>query len=81
MMNKEKTPPQSLIRAREIGKEVGLKHIYCGNLPFSYANYERTVCQKCGKTLVERAGFSITENKITDGKCKFCKAKIKGVWE
>jgi len=81
MMNKEPTSPQSLLRAREIGKEVGLKQIYCGNLPFSYANYERTICPKCEKTVVERTGFSITDNKIIEGKCGFCGAKIKGVWK
>lgn len=81
MMDKPRTPPESLLKARAIGKEVGLKHVYCGNLPSSYADYERTICQNCGKTVVGRIGFSISENRIKDGKCSYCDAKIKGIWE
>ena len=81
MLDKTRTPPDTLIRAREIGKMVGIKHVYAGNLPFSYSNMEETICPECGKTVVKRKGFSITENRIKNGKCGFCKAPIKGVWQ
>lgn len=81
MLDKQPTPAESLIRAREIGKKAGIKHVYCGNLPFAYADYEATICPACGKQLVKRVGFSIISNNIIDGKCKFCKTAIKGVWE
>jgi pyruvate formate lyase activating enzyme len=81
MLTTPPTPPDVLVRAREIGKAAGLKHVYCGNVPLSYTDYEATMCQKCGKTLVRRIGFEILENNIIGGKCKFCKTTIPGVWE
>ncbi|MBD3210392.1 AmmeMemoRadiSam system radical SAM enzyme [Candidatus Micrarchaeota archaeon] len=81
MMDKSRTSPETLVRAREIGKQAGLKYVYCGNLPFSYADYEKTSCPECGKPLVTRTGFAISENNIQDGKCRFCGKEISGVWE
>jgi len=81
MLDTPPTPPDLLMRARAIGKEAGLKHVYCGNVPLAYSYNETTFCQKCGKELIERAGFSITENSVIDGKCRFCKAQIRGVWK
>jgi pyruvate formate lyase activating enzyme len=80
MLEKEPTPPETLIRAREIGKAAGLKHVYCGNVPFTYAHYETTFCPNCNKELITRVGFSVTSNNVIDGKCKFCNQKISGVW-
>ncbi len=82
LQDKPSTQPETLIRAREIGKAAGIKHVYCGNVASAYASYETTICQnpKCGKELITRIGFSITNNNIIDGKCRFCKQKISGVW-
>jgi pyruvate formate lyase activating enzyme len=80
MLDKEQTSPEILIKAREIGRDAGLKHVYIGNVPFSYSKYETTDCPNCGKVAIERAGFSVTQNNIVDGKCRFCKEKIKGIW-
>jgi pyruvate formate lyase activating enzyme len=74
------TEPETLVRAREIGKLAGLKYVYCGNVPTEYYDYETTKCPKCDKALIRRNGFVVTDNHITDGKCRFCKTKIKGVW-
>jgi pyruvate formate lyase activating enzyme len=81
MLDTKRTPPDLLIRAREIGKTAGIKHVYCGNLPFSYSGYETTICSSCGKDVIKRVGFSISEIDIIDGKCRFCKKEIKGVWD
>ncbi len=81
MLDKEPTPPEILVRAREIGKAAGLKYVYTGNVPFSYSQYEATTCPACGKMLVERMGFSVASNNIIKGACRFCKKKIEGIWE
>lgn len=81
MLDSRPTPPESLIKAREIGLDAGLKHIYLGNLQDTYSNYETTICPKCGKHAVTRERFGVTENNIIDGKCRFCKNKIKGIWK
>ena len=81
MLDKLPTPPESLLKAREIGCEAGLKFVYVGNLPVEYADYENTKCPKCRKVLIKRDGFSVSENNILSGKCRFCKTKINGVWK
>lgn len=81
MLSEKPTPPKALVKAREIGKAAGLKHVYCGNLPFAYSGYETTSCPKCGKEVVRRVGFSLAEVNVDKGRCKFCKQPIKGVWE
>jgi len=81
MLDTPPTPPESLVKAREIAKMAGLKYVYCGNVPSSYFDYEATECHKCGRKLVSRYGFSVTENNIQDGKCRFCKQTIPGIWK
>jgi len=80
LLDKPPTPPSTLLKAREIALESGLKHVYCGNIPSAYSQYETTYCPKCNSPLIERAGFFVRRNDIKEGKCKNCKCQIKGVW-
>jgi pyruvate formate lyase activating enzyme len=50
------TPVKTVLKAREIGLNCGLKYVYTGNVPGEEG--EDTVCHACGATLVERPGFS-----------------------
>jgi len=70
------TPQQTLRRAYEIGKEAGLRYIYIGNMPGAKA--ESTFCYKCDKMLIERIGYTIRGNVISDGACPDCGAKTAG---
>jgi pyruvate formate lyase activating enzyme len=72
-----RTPLATLRRAREIGKEVGLRYIYQGNVP---GEGENTYCYKCGNLLIERYGYNITKTKIADTICPDCGAEIDGIW-
>lgn len=80
MMDTPQTPVESLLNAKEIGIEEGLKHVYVGNVPYPYSEHEATVCPKCGKRIIERMGFSVARNYVVDGRCRFCKEKINGIW-
>ncbi len=80
MLDTEPTPPDTLIKAREIGKAAGIRHVYCGNVPLGYSEYESTICHGCGKELIRRAGFTVTENRMKDGGCGYCGKKLKGIW-
>ena len=73
------TPVSTLEKAVKIAKEVGLKYVYIGNVPGS--SYENTYCPRCGKILIRRIAFTVLENNIKNGRCKFCGEKIPGVWE
>lgn len=73
------TPVNTLIKAREIALKAGLKYVYIGNVPGTEA--ENTFCPNCGKTVIERKGFSIINTNITSSKCKFCNSPVAGVWK
>ncbi|MBM4162602.1 MAG: AmmeMemoRadiSam system radical SAM enzyme [Ignavibacteria bacterium] len=81
MTEPDNTPPSTLIRAREIGLQAGLRYVYAGNRPGEVGDTENTFCPFCGTTLVERWGFSVLSNKIKHGSCHKCGTKIAGRWE
>lgn len=74
----EPTPPESIKRARNIGRQAGLHFVYSGNLPGDEG--ENTNCWKCGNLLIERYGFQVVQNRIENGKCPKCGTEIKGIW-
>jgi pyruvate formate lyase activating enzyme len=73
------TPVSTLERARAIALDAGVKYVYIGNVPAHDA--ENTYCHRCKKMIIERRGFAILNNYMSSGKCKFCDAKIPGVWK
>ena len=80
MMDTGNTPTARLTSAAEIGYEAGLRYVYAGNLPGRVGPYENTYCHSCKLLLVERWGFKILQNNITEGVCPKCKTTIPGVW-
>ncbi|MCM8773892.1 MAG: AmmeMemoRadiSam system radical SAM enzyme [Candidatus Omnitrophica bacterium] len=73
------TPVSTLKDIYNIAKQVGLRFVYIGNVPG--IEEESTYCPKCNNLLIKRVGYSILENNIRDGKCKFCGEAIPGIWE
>lgn len=78
MRNLPPTPLETLEHAHRMAKEAGLKYVYIGNVPGHPA--ENTYCPKCGKILIERRGYTILQNNIKEGECKFCREPIAGIW-
>lgn len=72
------TPPESLVKARDISKNVGINYTYIGNIFIDGA--DNTYCPKCGNLLIEREGFNVLQNNILAGKCR-CGQTIAGVFE
>ena len=70
------TPPETLLRAREIGRAAGLRHIYIGNMLLPGAG--DTICPKCGKVVLMRQRFRAAGGK--GGACPACGTKIAGRW-
>ncbi|MFH1874543.1 MAG: AmmeMemoRadiSam system radical SAM enzyme [Pseudomonadota bacterium] len=72
------TPVETLRKAYEIGKKVGLRYIYLGNV--KEPAMERTYCYKCNEILIERSGYSVESNSISEkSQCPSCKAEIDGI--
>jgi pyruvate formate lyase activating enzyme len=72
-----RTPVPALEEARDRALQAGLHHVYLGNVPGHDANHTR--CPRCGRTVIERHGFDVTRNDITEGRCP-CGTPIAGVW-
>jgi pyruvate formate lyase activating enzyme len=77
MIDRPRTPLDTLRRARHIGLEAGLRYVYEGNVPGEGG--ENTYCPSCGETLIERHGFYLEHNSIEMGKCPACAAIIDGI--
>ena len=68
------TPPESVFRATEIGKEAGLRYVYAGNL--RGGDLENTFCPSCHKGVIRRSGFRVDEVNLDGTRCAFCGQEI-----
>ncbi len=73
------TPINLLTRFRKIAMEEGIRYVYVGNVPGHEGNH--TYCHNCKKLLIKRIGYRQPEFYIINGRCRYCKTKIPGVWE
>ena len=81
MTDPRNTTADDLVRACEIGREVGLKFIYAGNLPGRVGRWENTWCPSCGELLIERFGYHIVRQRMTaQGACPACALRVPGIW-
>jgi pyruvate formate lyase activating enzyme len=65
------TPVETLLRAREIAQESGLRYVFVGNVRGE--GYEDTVCPGCGEHVVKRSGYDITEWALDESnRCAKC---------
>ncbi|MGD9518544.1 MAG: AmmeMemoRadiSam system radical SAM enzyme [Armatimonadota bacterium] len=79
LRNLPPTPYATLRRCQDIAKGLGLHFVYLGNVP--EAPSQNTVCPGCGKTLVERRGYTVTAMALRKGSCSGCGRRIPGVWD
>jgi pyruvate formate lyase activating enzyme len=70
MMDRSATPRDTMKRAVRAARGVGLEHVYVGNI--HQPDDEQTRCAKCGKVLVDRAGFSAKVLYASDASCPGC---------
>jgi pyruvate formate lyase activating enzyme len=77
LTDRPSTPVETLMMARDIGMDSGLRYVYTGNVPGEKG--EDTLCYQCGKVVIKRWGFQIRKYEIKNGCCKFCGAQIDGV--
>ena len=79
MLERPRTPVETLLRARNVGRDAGLRYVYTGNIPGEGG--ESTRCHGCGERVIERIGYTIRNNRLQDGCCPGCGAEIPGVWQ
>lgn len=81
MLDRPRTPPQTLRRAYEIGKEEGLRYVYVGNIDDE--KRESTYCPGCGELVIDRHGHIgqfVTNHLVDFNRCPVCATAIAGVW-
>ena len=78
LKNLPPTPQKTLEMARDISLAEGLEFVYLGNLPGHPA--ESTYCPGCGKLLIERRGYRISQYNLEGNLCPECKRSIPGLF-
>jgi len=78
LLNLPPTPVATLERSRSVAMDKGLRYVYVGKVPGHPGNH--TYCPKCGKIVIQRNAFFITERNRQNGNCRFCNRPIAGVW-
>jgi pyruvate formate lyase activating enzyme len=80
LRDKPRTPHATLIRAHDIARATGLKHVYVGNVDDAVRS--STYCAGCGERLIERIRYTISDSKIDrGGACTHCGAALAGVFD
>ena len=79
MMDHPHTPPDTLVRAREIAIANGVYYAYVGNVYDE--THSSTYCYQCGKKVIGRNWYTMTEWHLTnEGRCEFCDTQCHGVF-
>jgi pyruvate formate lyase activating enzyme len=78
MMDKPRTPPSTLRRAREIAVSGGIKYCYVGNV--SEPEGQTTYCPACGAALIVRSWHNTEAYRLKGNRCPDCGATIAGVF-
>ena len=79
MMDTPPTPPETLVRARQIAIAAGIRYAYVGNV-HDAAN-ESTYCHACGKLLIERDWYKLGAYHLRGNACGHCGTIIPGVFD
>ena len=80
MMDVPSTPVDTLIRARTIAMECGVRYAYIGNVRSGEGS--NTHCHHCGQLLIERFGYDLGQwNLDKEGRCSHCQTPVAGVFE
>jgi pyruvate formate lyase activating enzyme len=77
MMDRPRTPPATLTRARAIAREAGLRHVYTGNV--HDPGGQSTCCPACGMVVLERDWNTVRVDRLgPGGTCPRCGERIAG---
>ena len=73
------TPASTVIRAREIAREIGLNFVYTGNVRDRAS--QTTYCKSCGEPLVMRDGYAVDPVGLDGNRCRKCDASVPGIFD
>ncbi len=79
LQDQERTPLQTLIRARRVAMDAGIRFVYCGNV--HHPASDTTWCPDCGAAVIVRDWYELQAWDLRGGACRGCGAVIPGVFE
>ena len=80
MLDYSRTPPTTLVRARNIALDNGLRYAYTGNVYDELG--DSTYCHSCGTKIIGRNWYVLTAwNLSEDGCCQRCGTPCAGVFD
>jgi pyruvate formate lyase activating enzyme len=80
MLDKARTPPETLSRSRRIAMKNGVRYAYTGNVHDREGGSTR--CHSCGEVLIGRDWYVLSDWRLTEkGTCKKCGAACAGVFD
>lgn len=79
MRDRPNTPHQTLIEARQVAIQQGLKYVYTGNV--NDVVNQSTYCSACQGLLIERNWYDLGFYNLKGDQCGRCGNKISGVFE
>ncbi len=78
MLSHERTPLETLLRARDVALQAGLRHVYIGNA--HHPDAQSSYCAGCGDRVIGRDWHALSEWKLDDfGACVTCGTRFPGV--
>jgi pyruvate formate lyase activating enzyme len=73
------TPTSSIYDVLHMGREMGLKFVYAGNVGGD--RFAHTRCPACDTVLIKRSGYFTQILNLSNGTCSHCNQPIPGVWK
>jgi pyruvate formate lyase activating enzyme len=79
MLDKPRTPPETLTKARNIAMRNGLRYAYTGNVHDHRGS--STYCHQCGGLLIGRDWYVLSDWNLSDGCCNSCGTRCNGLFD
>lgn len=79
MQDTPATPHETLIQARQIALDCGIKFAYAGNVHDKQR--QSTCCPGCGELLIERDWYELGGYNMDGNRCRLCSEVIPGVFD
>jgi len=76
MQDRPRTPIETLLRAYNIAKQLGLKHVYTGNV--DDVKHQSTYCAGCGQMVIERNWYELGHYALEGHQCRHCRTPLAG---
>ncbi len=79
MRDRPRTEHATLITARDLARQAGLKYVYVGNV--DDRDRQSTRCHRCDSLLIGRNRYALHTWRLAAGACPDCGVRIPGVFE